>query len=94
MLDVKINGQDLLKTISREIKNDIQDFKIKPFTKLKGINEDFNVYDWESGEARFITNDRNDGWNGNLEYLRSILICIDHELIHLNRKIKELESKI
>jgi hypothetical protein len=72
----------------------IDDCRIKPFTKLTAINEDFQVFDWQSGEARFLTNDRSDGWNGNLEHLRSILICIDHELIHLNRKIKELEAKL
>lgn len=68
--------------------------EISPLTKLTAIDEDFNVYDWNSGEARFLTNDRADGWNGNLKSLRSLLICIDHELIHLNRRIRELEKRL
>ena len=70
------------------------DINIKPLSKLTAIDEDFNVYDWNSGEARFLNNFRNDGWNGNLKNLRSLLICIDHELIHLNRRIKELEKRL
>lgn len=68
--------------------------EIDPLSKLTAIDENFNVYDWQSGEAKFLCNDRNDGWNGNLKSLRSLLICIDHELIHLNRKVKELENKL
>lgn len=68
--------------------------EITPLSKLTAIDEDFNVHDWKSGEAKFLTNDRSDGWNGNLKSLRALLICIDHELIHLNKKIRDLEKSI